>query len=98
VASALPGVYDTDAGALANTEILTVDASETLERAAQLMVEHQLTHLIVVARARPVGPSASSRRSTSPARSPGAKSDAPPAAPGAIPGPAEVAPGAPVSA
>jgi CBS domain-containing protein len=29
--------------------------SEPLVRAAQLMVEHQLTHLIVVSEARPVG-------------------------------------------
>jgi CBS domain-containing protein len=55
VAAALPGVEPADAGALANTEIVTVDASEPLERAAQLMLEHQLTHLIVVAQARPVG-------------------------------------------
>ena len=55
VAATLPGLETADAGALASTEILTVDVEERLERAAQLMVEHQLTHLIVVAGARPVG-------------------------------------------
>jgi CBS domain-containing protein len=55
VAAALPGVGTPDAGDLASTEILTVEADEPLERAAQLMVEHQLTHLIVVSAARPVG-------------------------------------------
>jgi CBS domain-containing protein len=55
VAAALPGVGMADAGALASTEIITVDAREPLERAAQLMVEHQLTHLLVIAGARPIG-------------------------------------------
>jgi CBS domain-containing protein len=55
VGAALPGVGALDAGALASTEIVTVDVHEPLERAAQLMVEHALTHLIVVSRARPVG-------------------------------------------
>jgi CBS domain-containing protein len=54
VAAALPGI-EADAGALATTEILTIDASEPLVRAAQMMLEHQLTHLIVVSQARPVG-------------------------------------------
>jgi CBS domain-containing protein len=53
--AALPGLSVPDAGALARTEIVTVEADEPLERAAQVMVEHQLTHLIVVTRARPVG-------------------------------------------
>jgi CBS domain-containing protein len=44
-----------DTGALASTEIVTVDIDEPLERAAQLMVEHQVTHLLVVSGARPVG-------------------------------------------
>ena len=44
-----------DAGALASTEVVTVDARESLERAGQLMVEHQLTHLLVVSGSRPVG-------------------------------------------
>jgi CBS domain-containing protein len=55
VAAALPGVGAPDAGALASSEIVTVEADERLGRAAQLMVEHGLTHLIVVSRARPVG-------------------------------------------
>src|SRR5689334_1393478 len=55
VAAALPGVDVPEAGVLANSEILTVDDDESLERAAQLMVEHQLTHLIVVSGGRPVG-------------------------------------------
>jgi CBS domain-containing protein len=54
VAATLPGI-ETDAGALAGSEIVTVDAADTLERAAQLMTEHQLTHLLVTARGRPVG-------------------------------------------
>jgi CBS domain-containing protein len=55
VAAALPGVGAPDAGALASTEVVTVDGAEPLERAAQLMVEHQLTHLLVVSGTRPVG-------------------------------------------
>jgi len=46
---------DSDAGELASTEIVTVEMGERLGRAAQLMAEHQLTHLIVVSGARPVG-------------------------------------------
>jgi CBS domain-containing protein len=55
VGAALPGVTALDAAALASTEVVTIDAHEPLERAAQLMVEHQLTHLLVVDGARPVG-------------------------------------------
>jgi CBS domain-containing protein len=55
VASALPGVVAPDAGSLASTEIVTVESTEPLERAVQLMAEHQLSHLLVVSRARPVG-------------------------------------------
>jgi CBS domain-containing protein len=55
VAAALPAVGSPDAGGLANTEILTVDAGEPLARAAQLMVEHELSHLLVVEDALPVG-------------------------------------------
>jgi CBS domain-containing protein len=55
VAAGLPRVGTPDAGELASTEILTVEANEPLERAAQLMVEHQLTHLIVVSAGQPVG-------------------------------------------
>jgi CBS domain-containing protein len=55
VGAALPRVDMIDAGALAHTEIVTVDVAEPLARAAQLMVEHQLTHLMVVSGAEPVG-------------------------------------------
>jgi CBS domain-containing protein len=55
VAAALPGCDAAEAADLASSEIVTVDAAEPLERAAQLMLEHQLTHLIVVAGAEPVG-------------------------------------------
>jgi CBS domain-containing protein len=55
VGAALPEVAMLDAGALAHTEIVTVDLAEPLQRAAQLMAEHQLTHVIVVDGARPVG-------------------------------------------
>jgi CBS domain-containing protein len=55
VAAKLPGVAALDAGSLAHTEILTVEAGEPLERAVQLMAEHQLAHLIVVEGGRPVG-------------------------------------------
>ena len=45
-----------DAGAVCSTEVVTVEVGERLERAVQLMVEHQLTHLIVLsADATPVG-------------------------------------------
>lgn len=55
VASAIPGVVADDAGALASSEIVTVDATEPLTHAAQVMVEHQLSHLIVVAGTQPIG-------------------------------------------
>ena len=55
VGAALTGAEAPDAGALASTEIVTVEADESLQRAAQLMLEHQLSHLIVVRGARPVG-------------------------------------------
>lgn len=56
VGAALPGIGAPDAGALASTEVVTVQQDEPLERAAQLMTEHQLSHLLVVSRkAMPVG-------------------------------------------
>lgn len=55
LASAALSGADSDAGALASSEIVTVDLGEPLTRAAQLMVEHQLTHLLVVSGVRPVG-------------------------------------------
>lgn len=36
------------AGELAATPLVTIDADETLDRAAQLMVEHGIAHLIVM--------------------------------------------------
>jgi CBS domain-containing protein len=53
--AALPGDNGIQAGALAASEIVTVDAADSLERAAQLMVEHGLSHVLVVDRGRPVG-------------------------------------------
>jgi CBS domain-containing protein len=45
-----------DAGDVCSTEVVTVEAGEPLERAVQLMVEHQLSHLLVVsAEALPIG-------------------------------------------
>jgi CBS domain-containing protein len=55
VAASLPGAGAPDARALASSEIVTVDREEPLERAAQLMAEHQLSHLLVVSEAAPVG-------------------------------------------
>ena len=43
------------AGAAAATPALMIAPDDTLQRAAQLMVEHALTHLVVVAGGRPVG-------------------------------------------
>lgn len=39
---------DAAARTVARTEVLTVSPEDALERAAQLMAEHELTHLIVV--------------------------------------------------
>ena len=55
VAAALPGCTAVEAADLASSELVTVDVGEPLERAAQLMVEHQLTHLMVLDGAQPVG-------------------------------------------
>lgn len=44
-----------NAGDVAGTELLTVEPEESLERAAQLMAEHEVTHLVVVADRKPVG-------------------------------------------
>jgi CBS domain-containing protein len=45
------------AQSIADTPVLTVASSEELARAAQLMVEHELSHLIVIERRseRPIG-------------------------------------------
>jgi CBS domain-containing protein len=45
-----------DAGEVCSTEVVTLEAGEPLERAAQLMLEHQLTHLLVLStEALPIG-------------------------------------------
>jgi CBS domain-containing protein len=48
---------DHTAGGTAVTPALTIAAEDTLQHAAQLMSEHELTHLVVVARGskRPIG-------------------------------------------
>ncbi len=46
--AALAGSGALTAGQVAAMEFLTVDAGETLERAAQVMAEHEVTHLIVL--------------------------------------------------
>jgi len=55
VASTQPGYEGAEAADIASSEIVTVDMDEPLKRAAQLMVEHQLTHLMVVTGGEPVG-------------------------------------------
>jgi CBS domain-containing protein len=55
VAAGLPGVRAVEAGTLASTELVTVSADESLMRAAQVMTEHQLSHLLVVSGGIPVG-------------------------------------------
>ena len=45
-----------DAGEVCSTEVVTIDTGEPLQRAVQLMLEHQLTHLLVLSpEARPIG-------------------------------------------
>jgi CBS domain-containing protein len=55
VQAALAGSGEGDAGTLAVSELVTVEADDTLEHAAQLMSEHQLSHLLVISGAQPVG-------------------------------------------
>jgi CBS domain-containing protein len=43
------------AGKIAATEIVTVEPSESLDRVVQLMNEHEITHVVVVELAFPVG-------------------------------------------
>jgi CBS domain-containing protein len=43
------------AGRVAATPAVTIDPSESLRRAAQLMAEHGIAHLVAVRRGRPVG-------------------------------------------
>jgi CBS domain-containing protein len=53
----LSGVGSTTAGALAATEIVAVEPTDTLEHAVQLMAEHDNAHLVVASpeTGRPVG-------------------------------------------
>jgi CBS domain-containing protein len=57
VGAAGGGFEERTAGQVAGTEPVTVSTDEPLERAAQLMLEHQVEHLIVVGAedGRPVG-------------------------------------------
>lgn len=56
VAVTLSGDRATEAAELARTEVVTVQGDEPLQRAAELMVEHGLTHLLVVSgNAQPIG-------------------------------------------
>ena len=43
------GAADRPAGELAGSEVVVVDPADTLERAAQLMAEHETAHLVVAA-------------------------------------------------
>lgn len=52
-----PGMEQTCAGELAATEVVSVLPTDTLERAAHLMADHDVAHLVVVSpdTGRPVG-------------------------------------------
>ena len=54
-ASRRPELAALDAGRLARTEVVSVDADEPLERAADLMIEHRLSHLLVISGGLPIG-------------------------------------------
>jgi CBS domain-containing protein len=43
------------AGAIAGTELVTVSPGDSLEAAAQLMVEHDVTHVLVESGDKPIG-------------------------------------------
>jgi CBS domain-containing protein len=43
------------AGDLAATELITIEIDETLDRSAQLMAEHAITHLVVTQHGNPIG-------------------------------------------
>lgn len=51
------GRQDVDAGEIAATEIVTVEASDPIEEVVRLMAEHECTHLVVVSarQGEPVG-------------------------------------------
>jgi CBS domain-containing protein len=46
---------ETTAGQIAATELVTIEPAESVARAAQLMADHHVTHLVVVERGFPVG-------------------------------------------
>ena len=48
-------VDDRAARDVAGTELVTVPPGESLERAAQVMAEHEITHVVVVSEERPIG-------------------------------------------
>jgi CBS domain-containing protein len=48
VAAAAAGSRDAPAGTLARTEAITVHPDDSLQHAAQLMSDHEVTHLVVV--------------------------------------------------
>ncbi|HUK95059.1 MAG TPA: CBS domain-containing protein [Gaiellaceae bacterium] len=56
-ASSAGEIDERTAGGTAVTPVVTVERDDTLARAAQLMSEHEVTHLVVVdpKRARPIG-------------------------------------------
>jgi CBS domain-containing protein len=54
-AGSVRGLEEQTAGAAAATPALTIAPDDTLQRATQVMVEHALTHLVVVEAGRPVG-------------------------------------------
>lgn len=47
--AAAAGELDSDVDEVAATEIVTIDSDQSVERAAQLMSEHEIAHLVVVA-------------------------------------------------
>jgi len=49
------GRGDMTAGQLAAREVVTIEPSESVSRAAQVMSEHDVSHLVVVERGFPVG-------------------------------------------
>ena len=48
IAAAAAGSREAPAGTLARTEPITVHPNDSLEHGAQLMAEHEVTHLVVV--------------------------------------------------
>jgi CBS domain-containing protein len=52
---ALAEGQDVTAGQIAASELITVAPGETVARAAQMMSEHDISHLVVIERGMPVG-------------------------------------------